>query len=368
MRGLRHLLRRFSARAPHCAAPTRPSPAVSLVAVAVCAVLVVSELHAYFAPRMREHVVVDPVMEDRLRINFDITFHALSCAEANIDAMDVAGEQQNGLDHDISKTRLSPSGVAIGSAFAHRMDEEAATASSATPLPAGYCGSCYGAEARPGQCCNTCDDVRNAYAERGWEMNKVTHECEQCLRERRFPEIEAKEGEGCRLTGFMRVNKVAGNFHVAMGETHSRGAGHIHQFNPTQLQRYNVTHTVHSLSFGEPFPGQRNPLDGVTRGVSDGGGSGVWMHYIKVVPTVYAGSAETTSPAAAVAALLSAQPSPSAAAPGAVPGGRGRNPLLPGGAVSTNQYSVTSQYRQALGPGGRMTALPGVFFVYDISP
>ena len=41
----------------------------------------------------------------RLRINFDITFPSLQCSEANLDAMDVAGEQQNGIDHDMTKTR-----------------------------------------------------------------------------------------------------------------------------------------------------------------------------------------------------------------------------------------------------------------------
>ena len=30
------------------------------------------------------------------------------------------------------------------------------------PLPEGYCGPCYGGEGREGQCCNTCDDVRDA--------------------------------------------------------------------------------------------------------------------------------------------------------------------------------------------------------------
>jgi len=64
--------------------------AVSIIAVVVCAILVISELYGYFVPQQREHMVVDPIVEDRLRINFDISFHALTCAEANIDAMDVS--------------------------------------------------------------------------------------------------------------------------------------------------------------------------------------------------------------------------------------------------------------------------------------
>ena len=64
-------------------------------------------------------MVVDPIVEDRLRINFDITFPALTCTEVNLDAMDVAGEQQNGLAHDILKMRLDSMGNPIGDAYAH---------------------------------------------------------------------------------------------------------------------------------------------------------------------------------------------------------------------------------------------------------
>lgn len=35
-------------------------------------------------------------------------------------------------------------------------------------LPANYCGSCYGAEKEPGQCCNTCQEVQEAYRSKGW--------------------------------------------------------------------------------------------------------------------------------------------------------------------------------------------------------
>eukprot|EP00490_Sorites_sp_Unknown_P004126 CAMPEP_0114659490 /NCGR_PEP_ID=MMETSP0191-20121206/17959_1 /TAXON_ID=126664 /ORGANISM="Sorites sp." /LENGTH=113 /DNA_ID=CAMNT_0001884883 /DNA_START=280 /DNA_END=619 /DNA_ORIENTATION=- len=31
-----------------------------------------------------------------------------------------------------------------------------------------YCGSCYGAESTPNQCCNTCEDIQAAYHAKGW--------------------------------------------------------------------------------------------------------------------------------------------------------------------------------------------------------
>lgn len=71
------------------------------------------------------------------------------------------------------------------------------------------------------------------------------------------------EGEGCTISGTMKVNKVAGNFHVAHGESLVRDGRHIHHFNPVTAPSFNVSHTINSISFGEPFPNmQNNPLDG----------------------------------------------------------------------------------------------------------
>jgi len=332
---------------------------VSLASLVVIALLVAAELWRFAVPRREEHLVVDRVIEGRMRINFDISFAKLNCLEANLDAMDVAGEQQNGVEHDVQKVRLDgDTGRAIGSAYAVRLEVgknasggdgaaaaeggdgaavAAAAAAEPTPLPADYCGSCFGAEsavsradAEGRQCCNTCDELRGAYQSKGWDSGELSRTAEQCVREHHGAgAMVAKQGEGCRISGFLLVNKVAGNFHIAMGETHARGAGHIHQFNPAQIAAYNVSHTVHSLSFGLPFAGQKNPLDGARNFPKEG--SGVYMFYVKVVPTVLLGA-----------------------------GGRK--------VLETNQYSVAQQYRPAVVDGQRQNVLPGLFFVYDFSP
>lgn len=98
---------------------TSSGATVALLSFVLCLILAFFELRGWLVPVQREHMVVDPVVEDRLRINFDITFPSLTCTEANLDAMDVAGEQQNGLAHDILKMRLDSQGRAIGDAYAH---------------------------------------------------------------------------------------------------------------------------------------------------------------------------------------------------------------------------------------------------------
>lgn len=39
----------------------------------------------------------------------------------------------------------------------------------------GFCGSCYGGEPPAGGCCNTCEEVREAYARKGWSFSDPDH-------------------------------------------------------------------------------------------------------------------------------------------------------------------------------------------------
>lgn len=127
---------------------------------------------------------------------------------------------------------------------------------------------------------------------------------------------------------------MAGNFHVAPGRAFSSASGHlVHEFKPFALDRFNTSHEIHSLSFGPPYPDQVNPLDGVRQQVDVG--SFLYQYYLKVVRTTYK--------------PLKGQP------------------------VATSQYTVTETQRfvpPALPghPGGSAFVLPGVFFIYDISP
>ncbi len=102
------------------------------------------------------------------------------------------------------------------------------------------------------------------------------------------PSLAAHLGEGCNLFGSLTVNKVAGNFHVALGTTKSVDGRLIHAFERTDLTHFNTSHTVHHLSFGEAFDAQVNPLSGVERVLDPAvGPSGVYQYYIKLVPFSY---------------------------------------------------------------------------------
>uniref|UniRef100_A0A453C3X6 Endoplasmic reticulum vesicle transporter C-terminal domain-containing protein n=1 Tax=Aegilops tauschii subsp. strangulata TaxID=200361 RepID=A0A453C3X6_AEGTS len=87
-----------------------------------------------------------------------------------------------------------------------------------------------------------------------------------------------------------------------------------------------LSHKINKLSFGEPFPGVINPLDGAQW--IQHSSYGMAQYFVKVVPTVYSHLNEQI--------------------------------------ILSNQFSVTEHYRS--GDSGRVQALPGVFFFYDLSP
>ena len=128
------------------------------------------------------------------------------------------------------KQRISLEGTPIGEPNIEIIGQLEAALTE--PLPVDYCGSCYGAETPLRHCCNTCEDVKKAYEEKGWSLGNLLKNSTQCLRDKGNPYASVKQGEGCRISGTMKVNKVAGNFHIAHGESIVRDGRHIHQFIP----------------------------------------------------------------------------------------------------------------------------------------
>jgi hypothetical protein len=87
---------------------------VSIVGWVVVAILLLVETRVYFTAITREHLTVDDARNEQLRININITFHALTCAQVHMDSMDVAGDNQLNVEHDMYKLRLTSKGVPIG--------------------------------------------------------------------------------------------------------------------------------------------------------------------------------------------------------------------------------------------------------------
>ena len=320
---------------------------------------------------------------EKMEIHLNMTFPRIPCELLTLDVMDVSGEQQTGVVHGVNKARLSSQAegskvIDTTSMILHDQKDNA------VHLDPTYCGNCYGAPAppyakKPG-CCNTCDEVREAYAANSWAFGRGEG-VEQCEREGYGERLDAQRQEGCRIEGVIRVNKVVGNFHIAPGRSFSNGNMHVHDLNnyfDTPIEGgHTFTHEIHSLSFGPQLDGytgvkgwsdhhHADPLNGVKQETVEAGFN--FMYFIKVVSTSYLplGWDEDRS-----------QKQHSSLAD-LIPLGMQGKGAGSTGSIETHQYSVTSHKRSLAGGNDaaeghkeRLHAhggIPGVFFSYDISP
>lgn len=73
-----------------------------------------------------------------------------------------------------------------------------------------------------------------------------------------------QKNEGCHLWGDLRVAKVAGNIQIAPGKTYVHLGQLVHDLQPLRNMRLDISHRIASLTFGDAYPGQRNPLSGTS--------------------------------------------------------------------------------------------------------
>ena len=301
--------------------------------------LVLSELNAYLTPQLAEELFVDTTRNHKLKINLDIVIPTISCDYLSLDAMDSTGEQHLHIEHNIFKRRLSLEGHPIeeakkeeiqSSTTPKKQNETAeADASKSKELEIPKCGSCYGAQVNDTHCCNTCQDVIDAYREKKW--NPSTENFEQCKDEKMVESEHAKKAfdEGCNIFGTLEVNRMGGSFHIAPGKSFSINHIHVHDVQPFSSSRFNTSHRINKLTFGEEFGfGHTNPLDDLE--VTSKETAIMYQYFLKIVPTMYVQ--------------------------------KGDKPIL-----HTNQFSVTTHQKSALAITGE-SAMPGVFFSYELSP
>ncbi|GAA6017482.1 hypothetical protein JCM10207_008242 [Rhodosporidiobolus poonsookiae] len=337
--------------------------ALTLASLTLILALTLYEFIDYRRVHMDPSIVVDKTRGEKLVVNLNISFPRVPCYLLSVDIMDISGEHQNDVNHDLTKTRISPEGKFVDEA---RKGKELTGDAEriARQKAEGYCGTCYGGTPptdgpNPG-CCNTCDEVRESYVRRGWSFVNPDS-VEQCVSEGWSDKIKEQATEGCNLAGKVHVNKVIGNFHLSPGRSFTSNQMHVHDLVPylKDGSKHDFGHVVNAFSFGSETEdeflneygsgrgidetkrslGIVNPLDGIKAHTEES--NYMFQYFLKVVSTKFQ--------------------------------------FLDGRELNTHQYSVT-QYERDLANnkpvdnrGGHQTmhgyaGVPGLFFNYEISP
>ncbi|PSR76751.1 hypothetical protein PHLCEN_2v8236 [Hermanssonia centrifuga] len=163
--------------------------------------------------------------------------------------MDISGETQTDITHNIFKTRLDDKGKPVANSQIGELRNDIDKLNEQRQN--GYCGSCYGGVAPDGGCCNSCEDVRQSYVNRGWSFNNPDS-IQQCVNEGWSEKLKEQASEGCNIAGGVRVNKVVGNIHLSPGRSFRMGAQSIYELVPYLKEdgnRHDFTHTIHEFGF-----------------------------------------------------------------------------------------------------------------------
>lgn len=376
---------------------TKSGGIMSFLAYGLMALLGIAEILAWASQNGADisTTFVDTSLGKKMRVNLNITFPSLACEDLHIDIIDVAGDSQLDIEDTLKKKKLHLDGRIFSQqeidveTNQHRQIQEQKEKVLKSELPADYCGPCYGAQEREDQCCQTCDEILLAYSKKRWKSDLLRYTAEQCIREGRDKQEPKKmtRGQGCNLAGYMTLNRVSGNFHIAMGEGIERDGRHIHTYLPEDAPNFNASHIIHQLSFG-PADGSE-PLNGVTKIVTeDTGTTGLFQYFIKVVPTTYVGDD-----------AIPALPEGADSLPSLFPETEESKSKEEKNAMETNRYFFTERFMPLMtelledhhkdsedptkaavhaGHSGshdsqhhhmkQNAVLPGVFFIYEIYP
>lgn len=243
--------------------PTYSGVAVSFVTVIGALYLFISELLMYTDRTWQSEMFIDDSKtEEKLQINLDILFPVLPCELLSFDAQDVMGSHEVDAHGNLFKERLTSKGDVIAR-------EEMK-------------GSHYGASSSLTR--HFTFGYDNQDVDR---IKKMIH-----------------SGEGCRVAGHVKVNKVPGNVHLST-YSHSYIFGSLYQ----ETKNINISHRVNHISFGTDADisyvkknfkdtGIVSPLDGVMQNLAEkerdantpniqSFDSAIFEYYTKVVPTIY---------------------------------------------------------------------------------
>lgn len=153
---------------------------VTIISSLIICLLFLVELKYFLTTDIVQVLFVDTSRQEKMNITIDMKFPTLPCSYLTIDAMDISGDSQTDIIHNLFKTRLDLNGNILENDIikvslqplpkTNQNNTKIADENiESTILP--ECESCYGAESAVHKCCSTCDEVKAAYRVKGWSLD-----------------------------------------------------------------------------------------------------------------------------------------------------------------------------------------------------
>lgn len=308
----------------------------SLATIGIILFLVFSEVRYFFSVVQHHKMEVDNTIEGSMELSIDLTIYHIPCDVLAVINGDVFGHLSPIPATALKKKRLN-----------HTINPSSTPSTTTNGSKNPPCHSCFLTQ-KEKKCCQTCDDLREAYESSGLHFDVFNPAFTQCTEEAKKLQSTAGLDEGCRIYGSLSVPRVSGVLHILPARIMNIMGLQRYQPVYTCNSQLNYSHTISQLTFGEYFPGQLNPLVGAAqiRGERVDGtkkqANGRFSYFLQVIPTVFKSQS-----------------------------------LLLGTTevVESHQYSATFHYIPCAPEGESPTEnqkgdsiQPGVFISYDLSP
>ncbi|KAG9106468.1 hypothetical protein FRC07_008813, partial [Ceratobasidium sp. 392] len=218
---------------------TRTGAFLTMVWAAIILLFTIIEFIDYRRVTIDSLIMVDRSRGQKMLVKVNITFPRVPCYR----------EVLQDYTHNMLKTRLDANGHEHpDNILNYQLHNE--VEKTIKSRPAGYCGSCYGADPIEGGCCQTCESVRQAYLNQGWSFDDP-NAIQQCLDEHWTQSIQEQNSEGCRISGRVRTNKVTGNLHFSPGRSYVSNKGDVHELVPylRNGSHHDFGHYIHEFHF-----------------------------------------------------------------------------------------------------------------------
>ena len=95
-----------------------PGVVISVLGTLLMASLFFMQLMSYMELRTKTELVVDDLLDEMLRVNFNVTLPSAPCDYLSVDVSDLAGGARHNITKDILKWRLNSHGELLGSSLA----------------------------------------------------------------------------------------------------------------------------------------------------------------------------------------------------------------------------------------------------------